>query len=119
MKYVYDLDGTLCTLTGGDYEKAEPIQEQIDVLNKLYELGHEIVIFTARGSTTGTDHYELTAKQLKRWGVKHHSLRLGKESADFYIDDKAVHPDEFLRRWSWIKRFLQSVVTLSKPPENN
>ena len=119
MKFVFDLDGTLCTLTNGEYNKAEPIQEMIDVVNKLFDSGHDIVIFTARGQTTGQNHYFLTAQQLKKWGVKHHCLRMGKESADYYIDDKALHPEEFLRRWEWTGKFLQSAVTLSKPPESS
>jgi hypothetical protein len=110
MKYVFDLDGTLCTLTNGFYKEAEPKQDIIDIVNYLFDLGHEIVIFTARGQTTGTDHYELTAKQLKEWGVKYHCLRMGKESADYYIDDKAMHPDEFMRRCKWFRKFLLSVV---------
>ena len=39
--------------------------------------------------------YEMTLEQLKTWGVKFHSLHLGKPSGDAYIDDKGVKDVEF------------------------
>ena len=48
--------------------------------------------WTARGSGTGIDWYDVTKKQLKSWGVKHHELRLGKPVYDLFIDDKAMNP---------------------------
>ena len=36
MKYVFDIDGTICTLSDGVYEKASPIYSRIDVINELY-----------------------------------------------------------------------------------
>ena len=50
MTYVFDIDGTICTkVTDGDYSKAEPIQDRIDLVNNLYDEGHTIVFQTARG----------------------------------------------------------------------
>ena len=37
MIYCFDLDGTLCTDTFGEYNNAEPLLERIDFVNKLYE----------------------------------------------------------------------------------
>ena len=39
--YVFDIDGTICTNTYGDYESAKPYKERIDsivilVLNQMY-----------------------------------------------------------------------------------
>lgn len=96
MIYCFDLDGTLCTNTDGDYEKAVPFLDRIEVVNKLYDEGHQIKIDTARGSTTGINWTELTAKQLKEWGVKHHHLRVGvKLNADIFIDDKGISDKDF------------------------
>ena len=40
--------------------------------------------------------FELTTKnQLDTWGVKYHSLFLGKPSGDFYIDDKGIKDEDF------------------------
>ena len=50
MTYVVDIDGTLCTLTAdGDYNKAEPREDRIKKINKLYSEGNTIVLHTARG----------------------------------------------------------------------
>jgi carbamoyl-phosphate synthase large subunit len=90
MIYCFDLDGTLCSDTQGDYPSALPVNEMIKKVNKLYELGHTVFIYTARGGTTGKDWRELTQQQLASWGVKYHELVMGKPAADYYIDDKAV-----------------------------
>ena len=37
MIYVFDIDGTICSLTDGEYENAKPLQERINKVNKLYE----------------------------------------------------------------------------------
>ena len=92
MTYCFDLDGTLCTNTEGEYNKAEPFLDRISVVNNLYDLGNTILIDTARGSTTKIDWHELTEKQLKEWGVKYNKLRVGvKFTADLYIDDKSIN----------------------------
>jgi D-sedoheptulose 7-phosphate isomerase len=94
--YVFDLDGTLCTNTFGEYEKAIPIPEAIAKVNNLHLDGHRIKIFTARGSGSGKDWREITANQLSSWGVLHDELVLGKPEADFYIDDRAIAAQEWL-----------------------
>jgi hypothetical protein len=94
-KYCFDLDGTLCTNTEGDYEHALPFQTRISYVNRLFEEGNEITIFTARGSETGIDWYQLTETQLKFWGVKYNRLILGKPFAHLYIDDRAVSDTDF------------------------
>ena len=101
--YVFDLDGTLCTLTDGDYRSALPYSERIKIVNQLFEEGHEIIIFTARGmrsengnSINAIERWELvTTEQLDLWGLKHHRLILGKPAGDFYIDDKGVLDKDF------------------------
>jgi capsule biosynthesis phosphatase len=104
MKYIIDIDGTICTsVSNGKYESASPIEDRIEKINKLYEDGHQIVYLTARGMGRYGDNadlarkmfYELTANQLKQWGCKYHKLMLGKPSGDFYIDDKGINSNEF------------------------
>jgi ribonucleotide monophosphatase NagD (HAD superfamily) len=93
--YCFDLDGTLCTNTEGDYDSAEPFPERIRKVNELLEEGNQILIFTARGTMTGIDWRELTERQLEQWGVKYHNLELGKPFAHFYIDDRGVSDVNF------------------------
>jgi len=103
MTYVFDIDGTICTLTNGVYESAIPYVERIRKINKLYNEGNTITIYTARGMgrtnncriTAEKLFLDLTRKQLKDWGVKHHHLYMGKPSGDIYIDDKGEKDEDF------------------------
>jgi len=92
MIYCFDLDGTLCDTRGKDYAGSVPIMGRIRRVNKLYQIGHTIIIDTARGTGSGEDWHERTAEQLARWGVLHHELRVGiKLPADIYVDDRAIN----------------------------
>ena len=93
--YCFDIDGTICINTFGEYEKATPFIRRINVVNKLYDEGHIIKFLTARGSSTGIDWRELTKRQLDKWGVKYNTLDLGKIDADVFVDDKGLNADVF------------------------
>ena len=106
MKYVIDIDGTICTNTNGQYENAEPLLDRIEHINKLYDEGNTIVYFTARGMNTCNGSidlayntwFEFTEEQLKKWNAKYHNLILGKPSGDLYIDDKGMRANDFFLR---------------------
>ena len=49
MIYVFDIDGTICNNTYGNYDNAEPDVERIEINNKLYDEGNTIIYQTARG----------------------------------------------------------------------
>lgn len=91
MIYCFDIDGTLCTNTEGDYTRAEPYLEVIARVNRLFAEGHQILLYTARGATTGIDWRELTECQMQEWKVCYHKLFMGKPTADIYVDDKAIN----------------------------
>lgn len=95
MIYCVDIDGTICSLEE-DPSKAKPFKERIKIINDLYDQGNWIIYETARGSVTGIDWRDKTAKQLKKWGAKYNQLRTGvKIYANWYIDDRAFEADEF------------------------
>lgn len=96
--YCFDIDGTICTNTDGDYEHAVPFDEVTEKVNRLYDKGHRIIFFTARGSTTGIDWRDFTEKQLEGWQVQYHELVMGKPYADVFVDDKGIQPAEFLSK---------------------
>lgn len=92
MKYISnkiidcDLDGVLCSEEKTfDKSLAVPHIKQIKILNKLYK-NNIIIIHTARSWA----EYRMTKKQLKKWGIKYHSLICGKIVADIRIDDRSV-----------------------------
>lgn len=93
--FCFDIDGTLCTNSGGDYENAVPFADRIALVNLLAEQGHTIKLFTARGAQSGFDWSSLTARQVESWGLRHHRLLFGKPHADLFIDDKGVEADTF------------------------
>lgn len=97
MKYIIDIDGTICTNTKGEYPLAEPYLDRIARLNLLLDAGHEVHYWTARGSNSGLDWYDLTMKQLKDWGVKYTTANVGKPAYDVWIDDKAFSDKEFFK----------------------
>ena len=95
MKYIVDVDGTICNNTNGDYPNAQPIQYRINFFNLLYDQGHEVHYWTARGGNTGKDWTELTMQQLSDWGVKYTSAKMNKPAYDVWIDDKAHNVDSY------------------------
>ncbi len=105
MTYIFDIDGTLCTLTDGEYTKAQPFKDRINKVNKLYTEGHTIILFTARGMGRTNNNskiahemfFDLTQKQVNKWGVLYHHLLLGKPAGDYYIDDKGINDENFFR----------------------
>jgi dTDP-glucose 4,6-dehydratase len=95
--YFIDIDDTICTLSGSmQYETAQPIPKAIELVNKLYAEGHQIIFWTARGTLSGIDWRQLTEKQLLSWGVQYHELRFGKPVYDYFIDDKNINSRDWL-----------------------
>ena len=99
MIYIFDIDGTICTLVkNAEYQKAKPLKERIEKVNELFKNGHTIKLFTARGSSTGIDWTNKTKEQLKDWSVKYHQLIMNKKPhGDIFIDDKAINAEDFFK----------------------
>jgi uncharacterized HAD superfamily protein len=105
--YVIDIDGTICDKDvcreDGNYETSIPKKNRITKINELYDEGHIIKYFTARGMgrhkdsrvLAHKDMYDLTYNQLKSWGCKFHHLIMGKPAGDVYIDDKGINDNDF------------------------
>jgi uncharacterized HAD superfamily protein len=94
-KIIYvDIDGTICSITR-PYSDAKPISTHIDKINKLYDEGHTIIYYTARGAVTKVDYTELTKTQLDSWGCKYNQLIMNqKPNYDLYICDKSKRIEE-------------------------
>jgi hypothetical protein len=100
IKYIIDIDGTICSVhldEDGkvDYSKTEPYMDRIRYLNELYDAGHEMHYWTARGSASDVDRSEMTHQQLQEWGVKYTTLKLKKPVYDIWVDDKAINSEVF------------------------
>lgn len=95
----FDIDGVIASLVpGNDYSLASPEMKVVQLIQKLYEKGNRVILFTARGTVTGIDWKEVTERQLKEWGVPYHELHFGKPGADFFIDDRAINISELITK---------------------
>ena len=96
MNIFVDIDETICFYTGErHYPDAIPNYDHINKINKLYDEGHHITYWTARGSVTKIDWMEVTHKQLIEWGCKFHKLSVGlKPAYDLLICDKTKRIEE-------------------------
>lgn len=96
-RFVFDIDGVIARLEpNNNYALSAPNEPMIQVVNQLYDMGNQIILFTARGYVTGKDWSDTTKKQLAAWGVKYHELHFGKPNADYYVDDKFIDMNALL-----------------------
>jgi hypothetical protein len=95
-----DIDHTICYYDNPafnipNYNSALPYIDRILKINTLYDEGHQIVYWTARGTKTGQKWFKVTLAQLQEWGCKFHELRMGKPAYDLFIDDKNINSETY------------------------
>ncbi|HUW44224.1 MAG TPA: hypothetical protein VMW50_00360 [Dehalococcoidia bacterium] len=103
-RMIVDFDDTISLTTTRDWENAEPIWPVINKMNNLYEKGWEIWIVTARGQLSCDGDFQKADQKYRKimetWlhkhGVKYHNLSFEKRLASYYVDDKALTPEEFV-----------------------
>ena len=98
-RLIVDCDGVIADKThGGNYAKADPLPHGIEQVNKLYEMGYEVVLYTARYGDREKGNinrqYERGYVEWMNWlekhGVKYTYAWMGKPAGAIYIDDKAA-----------------------------
>jgi capsule biosynthesis phosphatase len=107
---VIDIDGTLCPVKSQDarYEDLTPHVAMVERLRQWRADGYRIILHTSRNMRTYDGNLGLINKHtapnligwLERWDIPFDELHFGKPWAGqdgFYIDDRAVRPDEFLK----------------------
>lgn len=94
-----DIDDTICRLPtdSQDYSEATPIYDRIAKMNDLYNQGHTIIYWTARGTKSGIDWKNVTIQQFNKWLVKYSQILFGKPVYDIFIDDKNINSDEYFK----------------------
>ncbi|MBB5192461.1 capsule biosynthesis phosphatase [Silvimonas terrae] len=106
---VLDVDGTLVPSkkSGESYADLVPFPDMIEKVREYREAGFYIILYSARNMRTYDGNVGLinanTAKTLMQWLDKHQipydEIHLGKPwpgEGGFYVDDKAIRPNEFL-----------------------
>ncbi len=105
---VVDLDNTITVDSSHtDYDKKLPNMAVVDKLRDYKKNGYSIIIYSSRRMKTfGNDEAMVigqigfvTIKWLQDHNVPFDGIRFGKPYASdgFYVDDKAIRPDEFVR----------------------
>jgi len=102
LRYVFDLDNTLVTYPSinKDYSSVKPIQKMINLVRKLKDDGHTIIIYTARRMATHhhnigavtKDIGKITFDTLDKFNIPYDEIIFGKPLGDIYIDDRAYNP---------------------------
>tara|TARA_Y100000389_G_C17351134_1_gene458524 strand:+ start:756 stop:1055 length:300 start_codon:yes stop_codon:yes gene_type:complete len=94
-----DIDETICYYENERlYHLAKPNKERITKINNLFEQGHNIIYWTARGTLTNINYFSLTHEQLNNWGCKFSELRMGKPAYDLFIDDKNINSEDYFKK---------------------
>jgi capsule biosynthesis phosphatase len=104
---VVDVDDTILTTINRDYENSRPKMEVIVGLRELKKAGWRIVLHTARGQGRSGGNIDLVREDVTReietfcakFDVPYDELILGKIWAAYYIDDRALRPEEFAARY--------------------
>lgn len=106
-RLIFDIDDTLCHTKDGDYHNATPALGMIDKLRDYHRQGFTIVLHTSRNMRTFSGNVGEINKNtlpiiidwLARHDVPYDEIYVGKPWCGFegfYVDDKAIRPDEFL-----------------------
>jgi CMP-N,N'-diacetyllegionaminic acid synthase len=91
----FDIDGVIASIAPeNDYNLSLPRERVIGRIRQFHQMGYRIILFTARGTMTGIDWRLVTEKQMREWQVPYDELCFGKPAADYYIDDRALRPNE-------------------------
>lgn len=84
-----------------DYVNFKPDIVMVTMINKLYDEGHHITLYTARGMKSvgpgriASEIVPSLLQNLANIGLRFHELLTHKPVYDWIIDDKAMRPDEF------------------------
>ena len=110
VKFCFDIDGTLCPIKKKEenYIDLVPFPEMVEKLKEYKDGGATITLFTSRNMNSYDGNIGLinanTAKVLLEWLDKWHipydEIIYGKPwpgHKGFYVDDRTVRPDEFLK----------------------
>jgi capsule biosynthesis phosphatase len=104
---VFDIDKTLTIDSSNDYFNAIPNRKVIEKLVEYHKSGFNIILYTSRNMRTYENNIgKINAKTLPiifKWLEKHNipfdEIYVGKPwcgDDGFYIDDKAIRPNEFI-----------------------
>ncbi len=108
--FIFDIDGTLCPIKRADqsYEELVPYPDMVEKIRSYKEQGARIILFTSRNMNSYNGNLGLINKHtarilsewLEKWDIPYDEIFYGKlwpGHKGFYVDDRTVRPDEFLK----------------------
>lgn len=101
---VCDVDDTILFTKDRDYDNSVPNNVVCQKLREAKSLGWRIVLYTARGIGRSGGNIELVRDDVveeitsfcSKYNVPFDELVIGKPWGRYYVDDKAIRPDEFV-----------------------
>jgi capsule biosynthesis phosphatase len=106
-RLIFDVDETICTTQNGDYKNSMPILPVIEKMREYKAQGFEICLSTSRNMRTyegnagkiAANTLPILIEWLQKHEVPYDEIYFAKPWCGFdgfYIDDKAIRPDEFI-----------------------
>ena len=108
--FVFDIDGTLCPIKKEEeqYEDLIPYPEMVEKLSYYKQNGARIILYTSRNMNTYHGNIGLINRHtaavlsawLEKWKITYDEIIYGKVwpgQKGFYVDDRTIRPDEFLK----------------------
>ena len=113
---VIDLDNTIWTEDFPNF--GEPFHNAIETINKMNDIGYEVIIFTARGGDNlkeciyhlqndlGLDK-SIKFNEHSEYMLERYPVQSGKVNGHIFLDDKGYNAPDYSKHWNILyKEFI-------------
>ncbi len=110
MSFIFDIDGTICPIKKKDEQYGDliPYPEMVEKIRDYKAQGAKIILFTSRNMNSyqgsigmiNANTAKIVLAWLEKWEIPYDEIIYGKPwpgHRGFYVDDRTVRPDEFLK----------------------
>ena len=114
--YLIDIDGTICEDVPNEEPErmatCDPFPDALEILNKWYDEGHIITMFTSRTE----EHRAVNEQWLNKLGFKYHGVLMGKPRGGNYhwIDNHIVRATKFKGRFTDLVKREKTIEVFEK-----